>query len=104
MFFAPTASGVVIIGLAIWWSLVEDVKENGRKGKKGYAVGTDNYNKNVGEGFSLWFYRRSDAMKFIKTWSQYRIPTTYFDYFRDIRKEIDLNTRKLRVVEEFTLL
>lgn len=82
---------------------IEDTKENGRKGEKGFCVGTDAYNHRNND-FTIWFYRRSDALKFIKTWSVYKKPTTYFDYFKEIRKEIDFKTQKLKTVEEFTLL
>lgn len=83
---------------------VEDTKENGRKGENGFCVGTDSYNHRSYSDFTIWFYRRSDAMKFIKTWSVYKKPTTYFDYFKEIRKEIDFKTMKLKIVEEFTLM
>lgn len=80
---------------------VEDTKENGYKGHKGWAVGTDAYNKNVSDGFTIWFYRRKDALNFIKTWSVHKKPTSYFDYFKDIRKELDFNSMTLKNVKEF---
>ena len=70
---------------------------------KAFCVGTDQYNAVDYLSFNIFFYRRSDAMKFIRTWSVYKKPTTYFDYFKEIRKEYNFKTKTLQVVEEFTL-
>jgi hypothetical protein len=58
---------------------------------KGWAMGNDHYRSLQGYGeLTFWFYRRSDAMKFIKEWSVYTKPTTYLNYFKDdLRKLID---------------
>jgi hypothetical protein len=83
--------------------LVENVKDNARDEGKGFCVGTDEYNKDCCDSFTIFFYRRSDALNFITRWSVYKTPTTYFDYFREIRKEIDFKTMKLKLVDDFTL-
>jgi hypothetical protein len=76
-------------------------KENG--GGKGWWIASDAYNFRGYGDFNIWFYRRSDAMKFIKTFSIYKKPTTYFNYFDSIRKEYNFKTKTLQKVEEFTL-
>lgn len=56
---------------------------------KGWCMGNDAY-RGGGSGmdFALFFYRRSDAMAFVKRWSVHGKCTTYFDYFKEIRKEL----------------
>jgi hypothetical protein len=76
---------------------VADVKK-----EKGFCVGTDNYNFNDLISFTIFFVRKSDALRFIKIWSQHKKPTTYFDYFKEIRKQLNLKTNKLETVDEFT--
>jgi len=63
--------------------------------KKGWSVGTDEYNKHSGISFSLFFARRNDAMKFIKHWSIYKNPVHYLNYFKDIRRELDFTTGRM---------
>lgn len=77
---------------------VKDVKD-----EKGFCVGNDKYNSNDSMEFNIFFKRRSDAMKFIKRWSSHKKPTTYFDYFSDVRKQLNFKTKTLQVVSEFTL-
>ena len=74
--------------------LLKNVKNNAKDGTKGFCVGTDAYND-----FYIFFYRRSDAMKFIKRWSSHKKPTTYFDYFKGIRRELNPKTKTLQVVK-----
>lgn len=69
---------------------------------KGWCIGSDKYNLNANISISIFFHRRRDALKFIKEWSEYKKPTTYFDYFKDIRKELNNETMKLEVVEELS--
>ena len=64
------------------------------KGEKGWCVGSDTYNMNDGSGYSIFMQRRSDAMKFIKTWSKWKKPIYYTQYFTDVRKKLDLTTLK----------
>ena len=75
---------------------------NGRG--KGFCVGTDLYYSRVYGEFNIFFCRRSDALNFIKQFSCYKKPTTYFDYFNDIRKEFNFKTNTLQTVEDFSLL
>lgn len=69
---------------------------------KGWCCGDDSYLKTNSLSIHLFFHRKSDALAFIKEWSVYNQPTTYFDYFREIRKELDLNTNELVKVAEFS--
>ena len=55
---------------------------------QGWCMGTEFYRGRDQFGLTLWFYRRGDAMKFIKEWSSHTKPTTYFDYFKEIYKEL----------------
>lgn len=82
---------------------VQETQSNSRRGDPGFCVGSDSYNCRDFMSFNIFFYRRSDALKFIKQWSSHKKPTTYFDYFKGIRKELNLKTKRLAVVEEFTL-
>jgi len=72
--------------------LNENVKDNQSsscKGEKGWCMGNDEY-RSTGSSLelTLFFYRRSDAMKFIKRWSVHKKPTTYLNYFKDDYKEL----------------
>lgn len=66
--------------------------------KKGWSVGTDEYNGKDILSLSIFFERRKDAMNFIKYWSEYKKPLSYLNYFKDIRKEFDFKTKTLRRV------
>lgn len=60
----------------------------------GWCVGSDSYNKDSAIEYSVFFQRRKDAMKFIKTWSKWKKPLFYCQYFTDIRKELNITTGK----------
>lgn len=64
------------------------------KGDKGWCVGSKDYDQNVSSSYSVFFQRRRDAMKFIKTWSKWKKPLFYCQYFTDIRKELNTETGK----------
>ena len=56
---------------------------------KAWCMGNDEYRSGGRFGeFSLWFYRKRDAMEFVKFWSVHKKCTTYFDYFNETRKEL----------------
>lgn len=84
----------------IQW-LNENVKD--RRGEpeypQGWCIGSEDYHARESLSISIFFHRRSDAMAFIKEWSVYKKPTTYFDYFRGIYKELNLETGKLVKVD-----
>jgi len=65
---------------------------------KGWAVGSDKYNSTSGISFSFFFERQMDGMRFIKRWSHHKNPVSYLQYFKDIRKELDPATGKLKKV------
>ena len=67
------------------------------KGEKGWCVGSDDYDVTGScTGLSVFMQRRKDAMLFIKTWSKYKKPINYCQYFTDIRKRLDLKTLKYK--------
>ena len=60
---------------------------------KGWAYGSDEYRSHDSSvSMSIFFHRRNDAMKFIKTFSVFRKPIHYLNYFKDDRKELNLDT------------
>jgi hypothetical protein len=62
---------------------------------KSWAVGTDKYNSNSGVSFTLFFDRQPDAMKFIKHWSSHMNAVNYLNYFKDIRRKLNVKTGRL---------
>lgn len=51
---------------------------------KGWAIGNDAYNARQAFGeVSIFFARQVDALKFIRKFSVFKMPTFYFDYFLD---------------------
>lgn len=71
--------------------LNENVKDNPKpydQCAKGWCMGNDDYRANDRSNLALFFHRRSEAMAFVKRWSVHKKPTTYLDYFKDIRKEL----------------
>ena len=82
----------------IQW-LTENIKDrDNKKHKQGWAVGTDEYNSDSGVSFSIFFERQRDAMNFIKRWSSHKKPVHYLNYFKDIRRELDPTTGRLKRV------
>ena len=67
------------------------------QGEKGWCVGSDDYIVRDGSGMSIFMQRRKDAMLFIKTFSKYKKPIRYCQYFTDVRKKLDLKTLKYKV-------
>lgn len=65
------------------------------KGKKAWCVGSNDYNiGSSATGISVFMQRRKDAMLFIKTFSKWKKPINYCQYFTDVRKVLDLKTLK----------
>lgn len=55
-----------------------------KDGTPGWCMGSEDYRcGGASNQFVLWFYRRKDAMAFIKRWSSHGKPTTYLNYFKD---------------------
>lgn len=76
----------------ITW-LNENVKSSRRDERsnrpEGWCVGNDQYRMSGSlSELIIWFLRRNDALQFIKTWSVYKKPTTYLNYFDDDRREL----------------
>lgn len=62
---------------------------------KGWCIGSTEYRgKDASYSMSVFFHRKSDAMKFIKTFSKWKKPINYCQYFTDVRKKLDLETLK----------
>lgn len=71
---------------------------------QGWCVGDEAYLARDIMNTNIFFHRKADALAFIKHWSRFKKPTTYFNYFANpiIRKELNLETNKLEYVEEFS--
>lgn len=66
-----------------------------KDGEPLFAYGSKYYSsENAACSYSFFFQRRKDAMKFIKTWSKYKKPVHYTQYFTDVRKKLNLETMK----------
>lgn len=61
---------------------------------KGWAVGSAKYRGSDAGSFTVFFHRKCDAMKFIKTFSVHKKPINYCQYFTDVRKKLNLETGK----------
>lgn len=70
-----------------------------RYGNKMWCLGSKEYRATDScSSFSFFFQRRKDAMKFIKTWSKYKNPVHYCQYFTDVRKKLNLETMKYETI------
>jgi hypothetical protein len=65
---------------------------------KGWCIGSANYRGKDPYSFTVFFYRKRDAMAFIREFSVYKKPVHYCQYFSDVRKVLDLKTGKYTVV------
>lgn len=66
------------------------------KNKKSWCVGSNDYNLSDSGSLSVFFQRRKDAMLFIKTFSKWKKPINYCQYFTDVRKTLDIKTLKYK--------
>ena len=64
------------------------------QGNKGWCVGSPQYNSTSTISYSVFFQRRRDALKFIKTWSKWKKPLSYTQSFTCIRKTLNIVTGK----------
>lgn len=70
---------------------VEDMKGkdySNEENKKGWCIGDKEYRSHDHLAITVFFRRRRDAMKFIKTWSTHKKPTTYLNYFKSDRRKL----------------
>lgn len=75
--------------------LEENVKDRKDEGNnKGWCIGDTEYRATDTYSMSVFFHRKPDAMAFIKTFSIYKKPTHYCQYFTNVRKKLNLNTMK----------
>lgn len=74
--------------------LHDNIKD--KDGDQGWAMGNDDYRVVQSYQLTLWFQRRNDAKKFIKTFSKYNKATSYFNYLKDPidNKLLNLETGK----------
>ena len=77
--------------------LNKNIEDNPSTGKKGWACGDNKHNSDGGSNFSLWFYRRRDAVKFIKTWSKYKKATKTYNQDTYIEKNLNVDTMKYEI-------
>jgi hypothetical protein len=56
--------------------------------KKGWAIGNDKFNSYKTYSINIFFARQVDALKFIRKFSIFQVPTFYFDYFHSDRREL----------------
>jgi hypothetical protein len=71
------------------------VDKYGNGHKKAWAIGSTAYRSRDSKiSFSIFFQRRRDAMAFIKRWSVWGKPINYCQYFTDVRKRLNLETKK----------
>lgn len=68
------------------------------KGKKAWCVGSNDYNMRDSSSLSVFMQRKNDAMLFIKTFSKWKKPVHYCQYFTEVRKELDLVTLKYKKI------
>ena len=80
--YKPHASDCPTLKPEILAWLDENIKPQ-KNGEPGWAMGDDQYRVIQTYELTLWFQRRNDAKKFIKTWSKFKKATSYFDYFKD---------------------
>jgi hypothetical protein len=73
--------------------------KNTSKGERGWCVGSDEYNSHGMREFCIFFYRRKDALNFIKTWSVYKKPTETYNQNTCINKKLDILTMTLKIKE-----
>jgi hypothetical protein len=74
--------------------LIDNIKPD-TDGGVGWCCGSKEYGGR-GRGVSVWFYRRSDAQLFIRTFSEYKKPTGYYNQNSYIRKKLNLETNTLQ--------
>jgi hypothetical protein len=79
---------------------VPNVKD--AKQPQGWCVGSDTYQMSGSTDVAIWFARRKDALNFIRTFSVHKKPTTYFDYFKEIRKELNFKKNVLAIVDDYS--
>lgn len=66
-----------------------------RNGVKGWAIGSCDYVRSGSSiSYDIFFQQTRDAMQFIKTWSKWKKPIHYCQYFTDVRKTLNLETGK----------
>jgi hypothetical protein len=97
-----TKTGPALKKEVLQW-LEENIKDRtGEDNDKGWCIGDDRLNERVLVSFSIFFHRKSDAFAFIKKWSIHKKPLTYFDYFKDVKQELNIKTNKLEEVEQWS--
>lgn len=78
---------------------IEDVEEKGETLNKGWAIFDETATPAFKKDVQVFFRKKSDALKFIRRWSEYKKPTFDWDYFKDTRKKLDFNAKKLVLVD-----
>lgn len=80
--------------------LNENIKPQ-KDGEPGWAMGDDQYRVIQTYELTLWFQRRNDSKKFIRTWSKFKKATSYFNYFDDPITNLVLDTETNKYKNRF---
>lgn len=83
--------------------LMENVADRPKPPKgqssKGWAISSTESRVHAEFCMSFFFHRKSDAMAFIKQFSEYGKPVFYHQYFSDVQKKLNLSTRKYEMLQ-----
>jgi hypothetical protein len=89
-----TKVGVNLKPEVIQW-LEDNVKDRDtsrfgdEESSKGWCVGNAEYrNRESYNGMSIWFHRKKDLLAFVREWSEFKVPTTAFNYDKMTHREI----------------
>jgi hypothetical protein len=83
------------------FSWLEQNVTNKKHNKKAWCCGNKEYNSDnpVSQDFDLFFYRKKDALNFIKTWSILKKPTLVYNQFTYVKKVLNTKTNKYSIIK-----
>lgn len=77
---------------------LQDNLKEGDDGKEMWCIGSkETLFLGTQLRFSFFFRRTEDAMAFIRAWSKYKKPISYYHYFSGVKKELNLETMKYEI-------
>lgn len=76
------------------WLTTNVADRKDKNSPKGWCIGNASYRNTNTLQLTVFFHRKLDAMRFIKTFSKWGKPTFYHHYFHDVRKKLDVTTLK----------
>lgn len=75
--------------------LEDNVKDRPDKDSpKGWCIGDSSYRHTNVLQMTVFFHRRADALAFVKEFSKWKKPTTYYNYFKSEMTYLNLETLK----------